>query len=252
MKSRLSRRASVAAAASLALAAPIVPAVAGGDGSGPAVYERNSRIEGRPLAYWAAEIAVWEQELPVRRSPLSNPGSALNCTTDEFPMAYIGWPTTISGRVCAVPAGQPIYVPTFTWECSTAEARAGLLGRFHGRTWRNLRRCVTEAFEGDFGRDAITIRLWVDGQRLTNPHRYVLTTRPRVADLPENNVWESFYEGPGVEIQAGPTKTLTRGFFIVLKGLERGRHRIRLFADIPVFGPRPIRDVWRVRATAPE
>jgi hypothetical protein len=251
MKSRQLQRASVASVAVLALAAPVIPAIAH-SGSGPAVYGPKARIEGRPLAYWAAEIAVWEQELPANKSPLTNPGSGLNCTTDEFPMAYIGWPTTINGRVCAVPAGQPIYLPTFSWECSTAEAQAGLLGSFRGRTWRNLRRCVTEVFKLDFGRGEITLKVWVDGKLIKNPHRYVLTTRPRVADLPENNVWEAFYEGTDVEVQAGPTKTLTRGFFIVLKGLERGRHRIRMFADIPVFGPKPIRDVWRVRVTAPE
>lgn len=254
MKSRQLQRASVASVAVLALAAPVIPAIAH-SGSGPVVYGPKARIEGRPLAYWAAEIAVWEQELPANKSPLTNPGSGLNCTTDEFPIAYIGWPTNISGRPCAVPAGQPIYVPTFGYECSTAEGRAGLQAGFHGRTWRNLRRCVTELFKLDFARGRITLKVWVDGQQIKNPHRYVLTTQPRVADLPENNVWEALWEGTDqedVEIEAGPTKTLTREFFLVLKGLERGRHRIRLFADGPSFGNQPFRDVWRLRVTAPE
>lgn len=256
MKSRLSRRAPVAAAAALALAAPVIPASALGDGSGPAVYGPNARIEGRSLAYWAAEIAVWEQELPARRSPLTNPTSDLSCTTDEFPIAYIGLPTSLSGKACAVPAGQPVYVPLFGWACSTAEARAGLVEGFHGRTWRNLRRCVTEMFERDLGRGKITLKVWVDGQRIKNLYRHVLTTQPRVADFPKNNVWEAFYEGTehaDVEIAAGPTKTLSRGFFLVLKGLEPGLHRIRMFADVPViFGDKPARDVWRLRVTAPE
>ena len=140
----------------------------------------------------------------------------------------------------------PISLVPFGWECSTAEGEVGLLESFHGRTWMNLRACADTLFRRDLGVNAISWKMWIDGERIGNIRTYTLTTRPRIVDLPENNVWEPS-EPSDVEVPAGPTKSISRTLQLIFKPLSPGLHRIRMHAEIPVFSDEPVRDVWRIR-----
>jgi hypothetical protein len=224
-----------------------VPSAGSGDSRNPELYRPGAEVLGQSRAYWASNFAKWEQEVPLPQNPLWNTRSKLNCVTDEAPLAYVGYPTSMTGRgPCAIPRGMPFSLAPFGWECSTAEGKAGLLGKFHGRTWKNLRRCATTMFARDFGPGEISLRLWVDGRPVRDVRQYVVTTQRRTAVLPERNVWEAF---AGTEVPAGPTKTVSRLFSFIFKPLAPGMHRLRMYAEIPVLSKEPLRGTWRIRVT---
>lgn len=225
----------------------VSPSSASADRRNPELYRPDAEVLGHSRAYWASNFAKWEQEVPVPENPLWNTKSRLNCAPDEAPVAYVGYPTSMTGRgPCKIPQGMPFSLAPFGWECSTAEGQVGLLGKFHGRTWKNLRRCATTMFARDFGPGKSSMRLWVDGRRVQDLRQYVVTTHRRTADLPERNVWEAF---AGTEVPAGPTRTVSRLFSFIFKPLAPGMHRLRMFAHAPALSEEPIRGTWRIRVT---
>jgi len=238
---------SVICLAALALASSLAGVATAESGSNPQLYAPGADVHGHSRVYWASEVAKWEQEIPVPDNPIANPESPLNCSTDVSPIAYVGQPTSVTGQgACRIPAGTPFSIVPVSWGCSTAEGKVGNLGSFHGRTWKNLRRCAHTMFRRDYLGDEVTLRMWIDGSRIENIFRYTVTTRPRMADFPEDNVWEEL-DPSDVEIPAGPTKTITRVMFLLFKPLSPGLHRIRIHANIPAWDDEPFRDVWRIR-----
>lgn len=240
------------AIAALLVVSPVLvgaPATGTVEGAGDAaLYPPGAEVRGHSRAHWLSELGAWELEIPAPESPLLHPDAAANCTTDVFEVAYVNLPTSLgrSRRPCVVPTAMPVHLAVLSWECSTAEARAGLQPRrFPGRSFRNLRRCANTMFARDFGPRAATIRLWVDGRRVTGVHRYAVTTRPRTANLPEDSVFDAFAP-TGTDVAAGPTRTVRRSLLLLFRPFAPGLHRVRIVARAPVLGA-PLRESWLIR-----
>ena len=158
---------------------------------------------------WLARWAKWIQELPIRDFPSAD--SPSNCAVHGRAV-FMG---PIGAAGCTVPEGKTVAIQTIlAWECSTAE---GL-----GETYGELRRCAVHNFRRDVGRAKVSLHVRVDGKRLERPRRWTFTSQGRVVDLPKNNIWGA---------PPGPTKSITRGVFYLLKPLAPGDHNVFVRLD---------------------
>jgi hypothetical protein len=198
------RRAS-AVLLTLALAIGGAGAALANDGGSGRVFPPSSEPRGRSYPEWFSAYLVWLQEIPAPVNPFVDPASTQNCDV-QGSAVFLG----PSGADCRVPEDKILLLPGGFWECSTAE---GL-----GETFRALRRCARQNFARDFAPDVVSFKLWIDGRRVQQPRRWTFITPGEVVDFPENNIWGA----PG-----GPTKSVTKGFFYVLRPFDEGRHRIR-------------------------
>ena len=162
---------------------------------------------------WLARWATWIQELPVRRFPSAD--SPSNCEVHGH-VVFMG-PVGAAG--CTIPEGKAVAIqPYIQWECSTAEG--------FGETYAELRTCAVQHFRRDWSREKVSLHVRVDGKRLERPRRWTFTSQGRVVDLPKNNIWGA---------PPGPTKSIMRGVFYLLKPLAAGDHNVRVRLD---FGKR--------------
>jgi hypothetical protein len=207
----------------LALAIGGAGAALANDAGNGRVFPPSSEPRGRSYPEWFSAYMIWFQEVPAPVNPFVDPASARNCEV-HGPAVFLG----AAGADCRVPEDKILVFSSVGWECSTAE---GL-----GETFRALRRCAVENFARDWGPDAVSLRLWIDGRRVSQPRRWTFVTPGEVVDFPRNNIWG---------VAAGPSKSVTKGFFYALRPFDEGRHRIRFRVVAPDGGIFDI--VWRLR-----
>ena len=159
---------------------------------------------------WLARWAVWLQEIPVRRNPYPHPGSPRNCEV-RGRAVFMG-PSGTGDRRCMVPQRKAVGLTAMAHECSTAEG--------NGKTYRQLRRCAVRGWRLNGTGFRVDIR--IDGQKVKQPRAWTFTSIGRVVDLPANNIWGA---------PPGPTKSVTRGLFYMIKPLDPGRHSIRFSGE---------------------
>lgn len=172
------------------------------------VFAPSAHPYGKTYARWFSRYMVWLQEIPVSSNPLVDPNSPRNCES-RGRLVFIAPPGTGDG--CSIPDGKAIAFTPIGHECSTAEG--------NGETFRELRRCAIEGFAGFAGPDVLSLTLRIDGEKVTHPRRWVILTPGEIVDFPDDNIWGA----PG-----GPSRSLTKGFFFIIKPLAEGRHRIRV------------------------
>ena len=185
----------------------------GGDGR---LFSPHSEPYGRSYAEWFAEYQEWYNEIPAPVNPLFEPDSPHNCDLEDGKVVFLGGPTD-----CRVPEHKAVAVAGGFWECSTAE---GL-----GDTYAELRRCAVENFARDFNPDVHQFRIWIDGELLRKPRRWTFLT-PIPSDLinfPQNNIWDA---------EPGPSKSVSKGFFWILRPLSEGTHTIKAKGHDEAFG----------------
>lgn len=191
--------------------------VALGDNSADArLFSPHSEPYGRPYAEWFAEFQEWYNEIPTPVNPLIESDSPHNCDVEDGKVVFLGAETS-----CKVPEHKAVAFAGGFWECSTAE---GL-----GDTYAELRRCAVQNFEKDFDPDVHQFKIWIDGEVLRHPRRWAVVT-PIPADLidfPEDNIWGA---------EPGPSKSVSKGFFYILRPLPEGTHTIRAEVHDDTFG----------------
>jgi hypothetical protein len=200
------------------VALSLLPATAApADETGDArLFSPHSEPYGRPYAEWFAEYQEWYNEIPAPVNPLFEPDSPHNCDLEDGKVVFLGGPTD-----CKVPEHKAVAVAGAFWECSTAE---GL-----GDTYAELRKCAVENFARDFDPDVHEFKIWIDGELLHNPRRWAVLT-PIPSDLinfPEENIWDA---------EPGPSKSVTKGFFYILRPLSEGTHTIKAEVHDETFG----------------
>jgi hypothetical protein len=180
------------------------------------LFTPHSSPYGRAYAEWFAEFQEWYNEIPAPVNPIFEGDSPHNCDLEDGRVVFLGAATT-----CTVPEHKAVAFAGGFWECSTAE---GL-----GETYAELRRCAVENFARDFDPDVHRFRIWIDGEPLRHPRRWtVLTPIPSdLIDFPENNIWDA---------EPGPSKSVTKGFFYILRPLSKGTHTIRAEVHDETFG----------------
>jgi hypothetical protein len=221
MHSLVSPRVLLLAVACLALLST-VPAIA--DDKEAELFAPNADPLGRDYEEWFGEYMEWLQEIPVDENPLVQGGGPADCDLQDGDIVFV-----VFAPVCHVPEGAAVAFDLGWWECSTAE---GL-----GETFAELRQCARENFRKDLNPDAYAIDLWIDGERVRRPRRWTFITPGEIVNFPEENIWD---------VEPGRSKSVTKGFFYILKPLSEGRHVIRLQAVHEVQGEFQARIVLRV------
>lgn len=190
-----------------ALVFSVVPtAGAEGGGGGRFVFPADASPLGLTYPQWHGEYQIWQNEIPASENPSVDPTSPRNCEPMHGgDVIFVG----SFGADCSVPAGTPLVFGTASWECSTAE---GL-----GQTFRRLRRCAVENFEADLGRDVFYQKVLIDGVHLRRSRRWVSLTPGEIIDFPEDNIWGA---------EPGPSKSVSKGWLFVLRGMPAGDHAV--------------------------
>jgi hypothetical protein len=203
------------------------PAVAGGGGR--SLFPVDSAPGGLDYPQWQGMYQTWINEIPASENPFADPSSPRNCEPRRGGIVvFLG----SFGSDCAVPAGTPLVFGTASWECSTAE---GL-----GRTFRRLRRCAVRTFEADFGPAVFYQKITIDGVHVRRTRRWITETPGEIIDFPEDNLWGA---------KPGPSRSVSKGFLFVARGLPVGDHRIvaKVFFD----GSFAFNVVWDLQVQEP-
>lgn len=219
MRYRLLLAAAMSAALPLSMA--VSPAAAWDDEDhrrGGRILSADAKVEGQTVRQWFADYMVHDMETPAAESPYLNP-DAPACVESEKDDDVVFMAYAAPG--CTIEEDDYLFVSPVGWECSTAEGTLDLHPPYHGRTWKNLRKCVTRMWQKDLA--GLPMKMWLDGNRQDIGKTITVTAR-RVADLPEDNIWAAFYGEP---VPAGPTKTLTKGLAIMLH-LDEGHHVLKV------------------------
>jgi hypothetical protein len=180
------------------------------------LFSPHSQPYGRPYAEWFAEYQEWLNEIPTPVNPVTDPASPENCDLEDGRVTFV-----IAGADCNVPKHKAVAFSDAFWECSTAE---GL-----GDTYAELRTCAVDNFETDFSRDVLRFTVRVDGRIVRNPRRWTVLT-PIPSDLiqfPKDNIWGA---------EPGPSKSVSKGFFYILRPLGAGAHTITVDVHHENFG----------------
>ena len=185
----------------------------GGGGGGRFVFPADSSPRGLTYPQWHGLYQIWLNEIPASENPLLDPLSPRNCEPMRGgDVVFLG----SFGADCSVPADTPLVFGTASWECSTAE---GL-----GQTFQRLRRCAVENFDSDLGPEAFYQKVLIDGVHVRRSRRWVSVTPGEIIDFPEDNLWGA---------EPGPSKSVSKGFLFVARGMPVGDHSIvvRAFFD---------------------
>jgi hypothetical protein len=115
---------------------------------------------------------------------------------------------------CREPAGRPIYVDGLTNECSTIKGDH----KGYGSSDAQFARCARNGYKG------LTASAALDGARVTNYHKLLVTSPAITFHLPKNNPF-------GLPPQSG--RSVAYGEGLLLSGLRVGTHTIRISEKFP-------------------
>jgi hypothetical protein len=82
------------------------------------------------------------------------------------------------------------------------------------------------------------MRVLVDGERLSRVRRWIFRTPGEIIDFPERNIWHA---------EPGPSRSVTKGFLIILRPLDPGLHTIRVRTKSDAFGT--FRDTFKLHVS---
>ncbi len=211
--SRAARRTAVLLLAASLAAVSATPAFAQRSAT-RLLFPPHSHPYGQSFAEWSGDYQVWLNEIPLDRNPV-DPASPENCAPQGRHVVFLG----PNGADCRIPSGRSVAFTVVFWECSTAE---GL-----GETFAELRRCAKENWHNDFNAEVFKLRMSIDGRPLPKWHRWIYVTPGEIIDFPEENLWGA---------PPGPSKSVTKSPFWMLRPLRAGDHLISVHVEHEVFG----------------
>ena len=178
----------------------------------PCIFAPNSKPYGKTFGEWGEEWIKWALSIPRVDNPAAD-STGKNCVQKQKgPVWFLAG--TFGGsakRKCIIPAGKAILFPIVAKECSFVEDD-------DLKTEQELSERVKEVMNYVMHMDVI-----VDTVQLQDLNKY--RAHSRVFDLvfPENNVYN---------VKPGPTRSVTDGYWILLKPLSVGKHQIYFNAKI--------------------
>jgi hypothetical protein len=193
-------------ALAMTLLVPSMPATAGG----PPILgllPPNARAHGLSLTDLAGAWTLWAFGTSADVNPI------LDVRCERSPIDPRIWflPVSLGGEwtnTCKVPPGSFLVLTPGGVECSSLEPEP-----FFGADADQLRACVDDNF-------ALLnyVEFTLDGETVTNPNEYVVTTQ--LLTLPQNNV-----------LGADSGVSLMKGYFLVIPPLSRGTHVLRAYDE---------------------
>lgn len=184
------------------------------------LYDRKEYPLGEPWEEWVAKWCKWLLSIPKKQNPsLDQTGSY--CSVHQYERNVWFLAGTFGNvdeviRCCTIPAGKSIFFPILAKEDSLIED-ADL------KTESALiRRCA------DATSRVRSMKATVDGKNVDCIQNY--RVRSKVFDLvfPEENVYD---------VQQGKTRSVCDGFWVFLKPLKKGRHRIHFEGETSIVEP---------------
>jgi hypothetical protein len=188
-------------------------------------FTPDSKPYGKTFDEWAEEWMKWALSIPKIHNPAAD-STGKNCAQNQNgPVWFLAG--TFGGsmkRQCTIPVQKAIFFPVVTKECSFAED-------YDLKTEQELSKRVKEVM------DCVTyMELIVDGFKLQNLKQYRAHSQVFDLNFPENNVYD---------VEAGPTRSVTDGYWVFLKPLPIGKHEIYFNAEVSL--PKESRIVELVR-----
>jgi hypothetical protein len=176
------------------------------------LYAPESKPYGRSIGEWAEEWVKWALPIPKCYNPILDT-SGIRCAINQRRSVWFlaGTFGTSVRRSCIIPASVGLFFPIIEKECSFAEdgeqidTEEGLASRA-----KHLMDLVTY------------MKLIIDDSIVKGLERF--RARSRVFDLffPEDNVYG---------VSKGYTRSVTDGYWIMLKDLETGKHVLHFSAE---------------------
>jgi hypothetical protein len=166
---------------------------------------------GKTYEQWSEKWWKWALSIPEPRNPLLDTTGKNSSLGQSGSVWFLGgtWNgATGVERTTTVPAGKSLFFPIFN---VLAYAENGILS------------------EQDIGAtkeyiDNVTVKeVRVDGKKLKNLDEFRVRSKIFTVMLPENNI---LVLSNGKPAPAGPTKSLSDGYWIMLKPLPEGKHTI--------------------------
>ena len=181
------------------------------------MYPVNSSPYNVPYGEWTARWWRWALSIPNDKNPLVD-DTGKNCSEFQSgPVWYLSGTTgeTYSAtRTCSIPAGKSILFPIIASLFSFAEVP-------FIKTDQELISYSAKDID-----DCSLLEASVDGQKLQNLDQHRIQFGPFDISLPSDNIWN---------VQSGATRAVSDGFWIFLKPLNDGYHKINFHGIEPNF-----------------
>jgi hypothetical protein len=183
--------------------------VAYGISSTPQLYLKDSSPYGTPYADWIKKWWQWNASIPKAEHPQTNPKTVCATKVSGQVSFLVQNLQGTSHYSCTIPAKSAIMLPISTGSCTSIEA--------HSSKPADLINCAT------IGDQHLTFKATLDGVPLNNlENNYAIT---KIFDM---TVLNDNYE----LLKGGTYPTGAGGYFIFLKPLPAGEHKLHVTARV--------------------
>lgn len=175
------------------------------------VFTQDSFPYGISFSEWTARWWQWALSIPIECNPVKHMSSHNYATKQAGPVWFLaGTDGGFAERKCTIPAGRSILLPILN----------------HGGTLADTPNAKSEIDLLGFTNEEMDIvselDVVVDNMKLQGLENYRVKSPIFDVVLPENNLFD------GVP---GPTKGASDGYWLFLKPLNKGKHRIQSFGS---------------------
>lgn len=176
------------------------------------IYSPAPIAYGKSIAKWAELWTTWILSIPKTCNPAADVTGEHWHINQNGPVLFLAG--TFGGfakRKCTIPDGKGIFFPIITKECSFAEDYDLNTEKQLIKRVRQFIDCVTQ------------MEVVIDGVKLQGLRKYRAHSSIFDLAIPENNVYD---------VKPGLTKSVTDGYWILLKRLSAGKHRLYFSAEV--------------------
>lgn len=181
------------------------------------MYPVNSTPYNVPFGEWTARWWRWALSIPIYKNPLIDEVGKDCAESQTGPVWFLAGTTGknhFAIRRCSIPSGKSILFPIIVSLFSFAEVP-------------EIK--TDEELISYTAKDIDEYRLLessIDGQRLQNLDQCRVQYGPFTITIPPNNIWN---------VQSGSTRAVSDGFWIFLKPMNGGYHKINFHGVEPNF-----------------
>jgi len=180
--------------------------------SNPCIFPPDSFPYGKKYSEWAEKWIKWSLSIPKSSNPITDK-TGKNCAKSQLgPVWFLaGTFGTSEKRKCHIPFSKAIFFPIIEKECSFAEEGDQL------KTEADL--CNRAAYLMDV---VIEMKVFIDGVAVNDLEKYRASSLVFDLFFPEDNIYG---------VKAGATRSVTDGYWLLVKPLSRGNHIIHFAAS---------------------
>lgn len=171
------------------------------------IFSPDSRPYGKTYGQWAEKWIKWSLSISKSSNPILDE-TGENCAESQSgPVWFLaGTLGTLVRRKCCIPPNKGIFFPVIEKECSFAEEGDQL------KTEEELVSRVRHLMDV-----VLQLDVEIDGNKLENLYKYRALSNIFDLSFPEDNVYG---------VSKGKTRSVTDGYWIMLKPLPLGHHTI--------------------------